>query len=214
MKLVLNKKDFINALKIAIVTAGKKDVRYYLNGVFIEAHAGNAVNIVSTNGHAITRVTLDAPVVDSHSYIIGRDDVERLIKSTTVARDGSPSEITDMIELEYFKGESQGQIRTPDTVVVRDSGNATTCELIDGLFPDYRRVIPASEGDNDAVRVIGANPEYIGNAVKALKVITDKNASMHIEFNGANRLIQIRPSSFHSAAQITDVLIGIMPVRV
>jgi len=31
MKLVLNKKDFINALKVTILTAGKKDVRHYLN---------------------------------------------------------------------------------------------------------------------------------------------------------------------------------------
>lgn len=214
MKLVLNKKDFINALKVAILTAGKKDVRYYLNGVFIEACAGNVVNIVSTNGHAISRVTLDAPVVDSHSYIIKRDDVERLIKSTTVARDGNPNEVTAMIELEYAKGEVSGSIHAPDVLTVRDGGCVTTCELSEGVFPDYRRVIPASDGNNDAVMAIGVNPEYISNAVKALKVITNKAASMNIEFNGENGLIKVRPSSFHSASQMTDVMIGIMPVRV
>lgn len=212
MKLVLNKKDFINALKIAIITAGKKDVRYYLNGVFIEAQAGNVVNIVSTNACAITRVTLDAPVVDAHSYIILREDVERLIKSTTVARDGAPGEVIDMIELEHVEGEMQGSIRAPSTVIVRDGGSMVTCGLSDGVFPDYRRVIPARNAA--PVEAIGVNPEYVGNAVKALKVVTNKNASMRIEFDGACGLIKVRPSSFHSAAQMTDVLIGIMPMRV
>lgn len=212
MKLVLNKKDFINALKIAIITAAKKDVRYYLNGVFIEACAGNVVNIVSTNGHAITRVTLNAPVVDTHSYIIKRDDVERLIKSTTVARDGNPNEITDMIELEYSKGESQGQIRTPCTVNVRDGGNAVICELIDGVFPDYRRVIPT--GDGESVKKVGVNNEYISDAMKALKIVAHKTRGAVFDFNGANGLIVMRPTSFHTAGQMADVMIGVMPVRV
>lgn len=211
MKLVLNKKDFINALKIAIITAAKKDIRYYLKGVFIEAQAGNVVNIVSTNGHAITRVTLDAPVVDAHSYIILRDDVECLIKSTKIAKNGAPGEITDMIELEHVEGEMQGSVRSPSTVIVRDGGSMVTCRLSDGVFPDYRRGIPAR---TVPVEAIGVNPEYVSNAVKALKVVADKNTNMRIEFDGATGLIKVSPLSFHSAAQMTDVLIGIMPVRV
>jgi len=123
-------------------------------------------------------------------------------------------DITLMIELEYAKGEVSGSIHAPDVLTVRDGGNVTTCELLEGVFPDYRRVIPSSNGDNGTVKAIGVNPEYISNAVKALKVITNKTASMNIEFNGENGLIKVRPSSFHSASQMTDVMIGIMPVRV
>lgn len=196
MKLTLNKKDFINALKIAIITAAKKDVRHYLNGVLIEACAGNVVNIVSTNGYAITRVTLNAPVVDAHSYVITRDDVERLIKSTTVA----PNE---MIELEY--------IRTSDTLNVRDNGNVFICNLIDGDYPDYRRVIPT--GDGESVEKIGVSHEYIGDAMKALKIVTHKSQGVVFNFNGANGLIVMRPTSFHTAGQMADVMIGVMPRR-
>lgn len=212
MKLTLNKKDFINALKIAIITAAKKDVRHCLNGVLIEACAGNVVNIVGANYHAITRVTLNAPVVDTHSYIITRDDVERLIKSTTVAPNGKPNEITDTIELEYSKGESQGQIHTHDTVNVRDNGNAVICKLIDGVFPDYRRLIPT--GDGESVEKVNVNHEYISDAMKALKIVTHKSQGVVFNFNGANGLIVMRPASFHTAGQMVDVMIGVMPMRV
>lgn len=212
MKLTLNKKDFINALKIAIITAAKKDIRYCLNGVHIEAHAGNVVNIVSMNGHMITRVTLNAPVVDTHSYTIKRDDVERLIKSTTVAPNGKPNEIADMIELEYSKSESQGQICTSGTVNVCDNGGVVVCELVNEDFPDYRRVIPT--GDGESVKKVGVNNKYISDAMKALKIVTHETQGVVFDFNGANGLIVMRPASFHTAGQMVDVMIGVMPVRI
>ena len=205
MKLTLNKKDFINALKVAVLAAGKNDVRYYLNGIHIEACAGDEVNIVATDGHMIARVTLEAPVAEPHCYTIARAAVEQLIKSTVVARDRSPNEITETIDLNYTPAEMLN---------TQDGANVSHHELIDGRFPDYHRVLYGkTDGTGDAVQTIGIEIDCMTNALKAAKLI-GANKTFTLEFNNTNGLIVVRPATIRSVSQIKDVVIGVMPSRV
>lgn len=214
MKLELNKKDFINALKVAIIAAAKDDVRYYLKGVFVEACEGDEVNIVATDGHMFARVKLKARVNEPHSYIIDRTAVEHLIKSTPVARDKNPSEITDVIYLNHTPAKD----KAPAMLNTQDGHNLMHHALVEGQFPDYRRVLYGkTDGTGEAVQAIGASLDLMNQCVKALKVASSKLNGVHsyaTEFNGANGLIVMRPWSIHSCGQLQEVIVALMPTRI
>jgi DNA polymerase III subunit beta len=106
-----------------------EETRYYLTGIYLHtAGAGNSLMLraVATDGHRLAQVELPAPAGSDGmpGIIVPRktvSEVQRLIEDTE-------GEVA--IEL------SQTKIRfTIDGLVL-------TSKLIDGTFPDYRRVIP------------------------------------------------------------------------
>lgn len=123
----------INALaKIA----PKKDIRYYLQSVCVEA-APDAIYYVATNGHMLTVVREEYQECDSApdkatQYLIPREiaakvkpgkhgldhGVLSIAPKTTIGGDPAPAEFT---------------LRNGETI-----GGT----LVDGTFPDWRRVVP------------------------------------------------------------------------
>ena len=70
-----------NVLKAHLMTAGKKDIRYYLNGIFIDVPNRK---IVSTDGHCllVTRFAEDCIEGDScEPFTISRDQVTLGLKA-------------------------------------------------------------------------------------------------------------------------------------
>ncbi len=103
-----------------------QDVRYYLNGLLLELE-GKQLRAVATDGHrmAISELTLGAQAAN---------------RQAIVPRKG-------VLEIARFLGTSQ------DTAIISLSANhirvsvgdiTLTSKLIDGRFPDYQQVLPAS----------------------------------------------------------------------
>ena len=120
----------INTLKAAHFCSATKDVRYYLNSVYLDFKLGGAkpyVNVVSTDGHVLAayKDTLDIYSVPDGDFniMIPLDTVKTLLKMV---------------------GKKQ---KTVNLEKVGDSWRIgdLNFEAIDGKFPDYTRVIP---GDN------------------------------------------------------------------
>ena len=105
---------------------GVSDTRYYLNGLLLETD-GNTVRVVATDGNrlAMSQADLGAPVAKS-SVIIPRKAVLELAR--LLNDDSGPADIAV----------------TSNQATFRFNGIEFTTKLVEGKFPDYRRVIPAN----------------------------------------------------------------------
>jgi DNA polymerase-3 subunit beta len=103
----------------------QQDVRYYLNGILMEM-SESKIKLVATDGHrlALSEYVTETGVVEDKQIIIPRKAVLEL--SRLLDANDSPVRI----------GLSQNHIR------VEAGSLVFTSKLIDGKFPDYKRVIP------------------------------------------------------------------------
>ncbi|MBS0614085.1 MAG: DNA polymerase III subunit beta [Proteobacteria bacterium] len=133
----------------------QQDVRYYLNGMLLELE-GEALRAVATDGHrlAISQTELPAKSAVSLQVIVPRKGVLELQRILDAEGDAELAIGTNHIRAQI------GEIRF-------------TSKLIDGRFPEYGRVIPASpaqtvKADRDLLRqalqrtAILSNEKYRG----------------------------------------------------
>ena len=101
-----------------------QDVRYFLNGLFIDIE-GDQLRAVATDGHrlALSSVTLAEPVA-FESIIVPRKGIVELTR------------LLDQPDAQVTLEVGQANIR------VNVNQFTFTSKLIDGRFPDYRRVMP------------------------------------------------------------------------
>ena len=160
----------LSHLAAALEFSAVKDVRYYLNGVYVDPRAGN---LVATNGHAayIGRpgsVTLDG---GSDGFIIPNAHCAEIIRAGKAAKaiDVTLDVVGDSITVAGLR--------------------VAPFSVLDGRFPDWRRVYPA-ELSGEATNY---NPEYLMRGVKAGKALGVKNPEYNFEFiqNGTGGAIMI-----------------------
>ena len=108
----------------------QQDVRYYLNGMLWEAE-NNRLRCVATDGHRLAMCTreLDIDIPQKHQAILPRKGVIEL--SRLLKENEEPAQLT--LSHHYIR------VETDDYTL--------TSKLVDGKFPDYERVLPAT-GDN------------------------------------------------------------------
>lgn len=120
-------------LRAALLMSAKSDIRYYLNGIYVDTAAGR---IVGTDGHVMFCGT--GPVKpDCAPFIIPRDTLESILKALKPARVDECTVIvpndaraaTDKTRVLAFITPNDGRI------------HAKEC---DGRFPDYMRVLPTA----------------------------------------------------------------------
>lgn len=101
-----------------------QDVRYYLNGILFEINS-NVLTVVATDGHrlAINKMQLTQEMPDCY-FILPRKSVVELIKLL--------SNQDSMMQIEL--GKSHVRFHFEQFIF--------TSKLIDGRYPDYRRVLP------------------------------------------------------------------------
>ena len=133
----------------------QQDVRYYLNGLLIETD-GKHLRAVATDGHrlAICECGLEGTAKNAQQVIVPRKGVLELQRLL-----GSEGMLDLAIGTNHIRAQI-GDVRF-------------TSKLIDGRFPEYGRVIPATptrvvEGDRDLLRqalqrtAILSNEKYRG----------------------------------------------------
>jgi DNA polymerase-3 subunit beta len=105
-----------------------QDVRYYLNGLLLELD-GNKLKSVATDGHrmALSELELAENTGGDRQVIVPRKGVLEL------ARFLEESDETAKVSL----GTNHIRVELPDLTF--------TSKLIDGRFPDYNKVVPASQ---------------------------------------------------------------------
>jgi len=102
-----------------------QDVRYYLNGLMVELEPAMA-RMVATDGHrlALAEKGIETGVDAPRQVIVPRKGVQELLRLLGDSDEGADLEL----------GENHIRVRLGDV--------RFTSKLIDGRFPDYRRVVP------------------------------------------------------------------------
>lgn len=129
-----------------------QDVRYYLNGLSLET-SENQIRCVTTDGHrlALTRIALDDEKLEEAQVIIPRKGV------TEISRLIEDSEDNVYISI------GSNHIR------LSSSGFTFTSKLVDGRFPDYRRVLPKG-GDKEIV----SDKSYLKQAFTRAAILSNE----------------------------------------
>lgn len=122
--IVLSQKDLHGLLERTQFSMAQQDVRYYLNGLLLEAE-GNILRAVATDGHrlALSEMGLEKKVSKDSQVIVPRKGVLEL--SRLLGDEGDASLAIGANHVRAVLG-----------------GIRVTSKLIDGRFPDYGRVIP------------------------------------------------------------------------
>ncbi len=199
---------------IAASVAPKGDVRYYLNGVYIEPvtkKKGGGAIMVGTDGHRMILMhdkagTCEAPV------IIRAVTPSPMMSACTKSAMGSGFGEVKLIltaDNSLLIGPAGIDANDPEAVAMRPTYRGPEDPRIDGKYPDFRRVIPPAEELTPGLP--GAyNGSYLADFCKLAKLIDSRYSGMKFyqkEPNGETNSIVVRCPS-------NDDFIGIlMPMR-
>ncbi len=127
-KLTLSQNKLRWLLEKTMFCMAQQDVRYYLNGLLFEAN-GSLLRAVATDGHRLSLAEVDL----SHSINVEKHVIlpRKGVQEMTRFLDDSDTEVQLQIGANHLRAALD---------------NLTfTSKLIDGRFPDYNRVIPATQ---------------------------------------------------------------------
>lgn len=124
-------KDLVDKTAFAMA---QQDVRYYLNGLMLEV-TGGIIRAVATDGHrlAYSEQKLDTDTIDNKQVIIPRKGVSELQRLL--------SDTDEPVKVVLGNNHIQCEL----------ANQRFTSKLIDGRFPDYKRVMPDPEGNTVVV---------------------------------------------------------------
>lgn len=119
--------DFKSLISRTAFAMAQQDVRYYLNGLLFEVSA-EKLNLIATDGHrmALSEFVHHFDVRDALSVIIPRKGILELLRLL--------SSEDEMIAVHM----------NMNHIHISHSHFQFTSKLIDGKFPDYKRVLPKS----------------------------------------------------------------------
>lgn len=167
-------------LKAASLFAPKKDVRWYLNGVCFEV-SDSKVILTATDGHTMCSASVDVePGQLPGKYIVGLEYL-------------SDVDCNSSIDVTFNN----------NNVTLTQNARSVTAALIDGNFPDWRRVVP----DKVSGEVAQLCPENVLTALKAKRILLDdkKIKDLYISHNGADPAVII--------VGVPEVIILISPFK-
>lgn len=147
----INKSDLLRLIESTHFSMANQDVRYYLNGMSIETE-GNEIRSVATDGHrlAICKIANDDLNLPSRQVIVPRKGILEIIRLLDPVDE----------EVQVFLGSNH--------IRIIDSEYSFTSKLVDGRFPDYRRVLPRNgdkilETDKDQLRQLLSRASILSN---------------------------------------------------
>lgn len=139
----------VSIIAAASHAMAKQDIRYYLNGMMLEKSPNGGVRVVATNGHHLIVVRSANARIQQRKksqYIIPAKMILSVVKAA------KPN-----MEVE-FKISSNGQVSARIADVTFHE------KIIDGIFPDWEKVIP---DDDESTGPAGVAPQYVESVVKA-----------------------------------------------
>lgn len=170
----------VNLFRAALLIAPKKDVRSYLNGVFVHQAQPGKVRIVSTDGHRLFVASQDiegpAPSWLKAGIILGVGTLARVLKY--LDKDDDRMVVTF--------GENHQH------VTVRDIFQAATFNLhqLQGTYPDYQRVVDMAAEvfgqDAAAMDATQLSAEYLASATSVSKALEAKSIVPYLSVADSN----------------------------
>jgi DNA polymerase III subunit beta len=187
-------RGLIDRTRFAIST---EETRYYLNGIYMHATQSNGMKVlraVATDGHRLARVEMALPS--------GADNIPGVILPRKT-----------VLELRKLLDETQGAIAVSlsDTRVRFAFDDVVlTSKLIDGTFPDYERVIPAS---ND--KVLEVDCKQFAEAVDRVATIsTEKSRAIKLALSKGQLTLTATSPDAGSATEELEARYSASPIEI
>ena len=177
-EIVLNNNKFLKLLNKTKIAISNDDTRHYLNGIFLhltEAHGRNFLTGVATDSHRLSSSSLEIENVgDFSSLILPRKTVFQLCDLLIDLND----KLTMQLSENRIKF-SMGNIKL-------------ISKVIDGKFPDYKKVVPA----NNDKSLIVSSKDFINSIERVTSVSLDRKEGVKMDINKEN--IQLSVNSANS----------------
>lgn len=155
------------------------ELRYYLNGVLVEAHPGGGAILVSTNGHVLVAIRDKDALVEGGCGIVhaNRDILAACRKNGGVRQvfgkrgdvplhlfvEGPRAAVAKRVSDDLDGDRRWDIVRAPDQSCEAYQWHGA---LIDGAFPDWRKVLPKEPAD--AVHPASFGPALVARLDAAL----------------------------------------------
>lgn len=148
-----------NLFRLVYGAVSTVETRYHLNGVHIEAHPVKGAILVSTDGHRMIvahdpeGVCDEAVIMQLPKFALALCKSPPLVSRRRIDIDSSlPGSAT-------IQNVSDGKHEGDDPKIE----NVLTVHrvLIDGKFPDWRRVVPSGDRKTDTIAPTAFNPSYL-----------------------------------------------------
>ena len=211
--------DFIGK---AVNFSGKADVRYYLNGVYLEPHKEQGTYIVATDGHRLG-MFLDKSFTIPRSCILCNKNKDFYRALNTIPKDAD----YPCLKFKFIKGEDKKTVSKVKVKIFycrlldmeeidRDADAEFTVDLVDGKYPDWRKVMPdVNHGfDEEEVTIVGSHVAYNLNVNYLMDIKKVFNKGRGSDSQGISILHQNDEKA--AMVKVTEVpeFIGlIMPMR-
>ena len=154
LQVELLQSDIVGLIQRTSFSMAQQDVRFYLNGMLWEID-GETLRAVATDGHrlAVTEASIKSGGGSKRQLILPRKGVLELAR-LLAGREGS-----DSITIEF--GSNHVRVATGDMVFIS--------KLVDGKFPDYKRVLPKG-GD----KIVKADRASLKSALQRAAILSNE----------------------------------------
>ena len=162
-----------------IYAAAVEEGRFTLNGIFMEKHEdGKNLRFVATDGHRLALIDREVEGLESLN----------LEKGVILPKKG-------MSELDKLIGSVEGKIELgvkENHIALRIGDTLLFMRLVDGEFPEYRRVIP----EDNPLKIKISREEFLKSLRKASTLVDEKARSVKLSFKDGKMTIEGRHPSF------------------
>ncbi len=174
----LNKERFLKLLNKTRISISNDDTRHYLNGVYLHITEGNGRNFltgVATDSHRLSSSSLESEKInDFKPFILPRKTVFQLCSLL--------AETNEQLRMQVSENKVKftiGQIKL-------------ISKVIDGKFPDYKKVVPLN---NDKTLMVSSK-DFINSIERVASVSLDRKEGVKLSINKDN--IQLSVNSANS----------------
>lgn len=180
----LFKSDLLRLIESTHFSMANQDVRYYLNGMSIETE-GNEIRSVATDGHrlAICKISANGLTLPSRQVIVPRKGILEIIR------------LLDPVEenIQVFLGSNH--------IRIIDNEFSFTSKLVDGRFPDYRRVLPRN-GD----KVLNTSKDNLRQLLSRASILSnDKFKGVRLNFSKQELKITANNPEQEQAEEVLEI---------
>ena len=161
-EITLNNKNFLKLLNKTKIAISNDDTRHYLNGIFLhltEAHGRNFLTGVATDSHRLSSSSIEIENIENFtSLILPRKTVFQLC-SLLAESNEKLSMQTSENKVKFILGKIK-----------------LISKVIDGKFPDYKKVVPAKNEKS----LIVSSKDFINSIERVTSVSLDRKEGVKL----------------------------------
>jgi len=177
IEIPLNNNRFLKLLNKTRISISNDDTRHYLNGIFLhltEAHGRHFLTGVATDSHRLSSSSLEVDKNEFNPLILPRKTVFQLCTLL--------SESSDQLTMQSSENKIKFTLGKMKLI----------SKVIDGKFPDYKKVVPTS---NDKVLTVPSK-DFINSIERVASVSLDRKEGVKLVINKDN--VQLSVNSANS----------------